>query len=480
MILFAVVVILIFFSGIVALIISLRILTARKIRAKDKSPRPTIAFIHPFALAGGGGERVLWTAIRTIQKRLPGHRIVIYARWQVTSDPKSIDEALSIARKNARIHFGLDISGTHVEVVDICDLVNLVEPARYPRLTLAMQSIGMIVLGARAFLRRPALIVIDTANLAFSLMVPRLLGAYTISYVHYPTISSDMLSSVAKRETAVHNDARTAASAKRTAIKLVYYRCFAAFYALSAKFISHAVANSSWTAGHLRHIWGYDVDVLFPPCNVYGEENKEDMSRYAEEGRQPGLVVSVGQFRPEKRHDEQIEIIRKVLDRSNSEFPTVKLVMLGGARDVKDVHRAETVKLCAEQEQLPVSVHIDASVEELRNWLGKGMIGLHTMRHEHFGISVVELMQAGLIVVAHRSGGVASDIVKHGVNGFLANDIGEFAQAIRDILQMSTERRQQIRALATRHCRKFSQSEFERGFLRCVHRAVDVCALNKY
>lgn len=37
--------------------------------------------------------------------------------------------------------------------------------------------------------------------------------------------------------------------------------------------------------------------------------------------------------------------------------------------------------------------------------------GLHTMWNEHFGISVVELMAAGLVVVAHNSGGPKLDII---------------------------------------------------------------------
>lgn len=31
--------------------------------------RPTVAFFHPYCNAGGGGERVLWCAIRVLQSR---------------------------------------------------------------------------------------------------------------------------------------------------------------------------------------------------------------------------------------------------------------------------------------------------------------------------------------------------------------------------------------------------------------------------
>lgn len=39
-------------------------------------------------------------------------------------------------------------------------------------------------------------------------------------------------------------------------------------------------------------------------------------------------------------------------------------------------------------------------------------IGIHTMEAEHFGISVVEMLAAGLIVVAHNSAGPKEDIVR--------------------------------------------------------------------
>ena len=47
----------------------------------------------------------------------------------------------------------------------------------------------------------------------------------------------------------------------------------------------------------------------------------------------------------------------------------------------------------------------------LESYLRKASVGIHTMWNEHFGISVVEMMAAGLVVVAHNSGGPSMDIV---------------------------------------------------------------------
>jgi alpha-1,2-mannosyltransferase len=55
------------------------------------------------------------------------------------------------------------------------------------------------------------------------------------------------------------------------------------------------------------------------------------------------------------------------------------------------------------------------------------------MWNEHFGISNVEMMAAGLIVIAHNSGGPKEDIVSQGINGFLAETEEEYANCIEKI-----------------------------------------------
>lgn len=47
---------------------------------------------------------------------------------------------------------------------------------------------------------------------------------------------------------------------------------------------------------------------------------------------------------------------------------------------------------------------VNVPYSELRFLLGGAVGGLHTMVDEHFGISVVEYMAAGVIPIAHNSG----------------------------------------------------------------------------
>lgn len=102
-----------------------------------------MGFFHPFADGGGGGERVLWCAVRAIQSTSPHARIFIYVRQGVTPDALAQD-ALS--------RFGIKLERP-VEVVQLTRS-HLLLPERYPRLTLLLQFAGSGVLAWEALRRR--------------------------------------------------------------------------------------------------------------------------------------------------------------------------------------------------------------------------------------------------------------------------------------------------------------------------------------
>lgn len=86
-------------------------------------------------------------------------------------------------------------------------------------------------------------------------------------------------------------------------------------------------------------------------------------------------------------------------------------------------------------------------------------MGIHTMRNEHFGIGVVELMAGGAIVVAHNSGGPQMDIVGPGT-GYLATTVDEYAEKMTDIVRMQEHQLMDIRNEARSHVRQFSDASF--------------------
>ena len=98
----------------------------------------------------------------------------------------------------ARRRFNVALPGP-VEFVFLAHRV-LVEPSLFPHFTLLGQSVGSVFLGWDALTQCVPDLYVDSMGYAFTLPLFRYLGGCSVaSYVHYPTISTDMLSVVSER-----------------------------------------------------------------------------------------------------------------------------------------------------------------------------------------------------------------------------------------------------------------------------------------
>ena len=89
------------------------------------------------------------------------------------------------------------------------------------------------------------------------------------------------------------------------------------------------------------------------------------------------------------------------------------------------------------------------------------------MWNEHFGIGVVEMMSAGLITIAHDSGGPKSDIVvpwNSQLTGLLASTPEEYAGAIYKAFTMEPEATCKLRQRAQASAQRFSDEQFVSSF----------------
>ena len=87
------------------------------------------------------------------------------------------------------------------------------------------------------------------------------------------------------------------------------------------------------------------------------------------------------------------------------------------------------------------------------------------------------MLAAGLITLAHRSGGPLMDIVvespEESRNGYLAAGEEEYAEAIIEIVKDSSQAaRAAIRERARDSVRRFSEPEFEAGWVRATEAMV--------
>ena len=265
----------------------------------------------------------------------------------------------------------------------------MVEAGPYPVFTLLGQSFGSIILGFEALLKFIPDIYIDTMGYAFTLPLFRYLGGSKVAcYVHYPTISTDMLERVASRSVSYNNAAIISRSKVLSYMKLLYYKLFAFTYGLAGRCSSVIIVNSTWTYNHICSIWVAPdkTHIVYPPCNIaeflkIPLENDKDKNEHS--------IVSIGQFRPEKDHPLQIRSFSKFLSNvPDHKKKHYKLVLVGGCRNEQDEKTVDTLrKLCQDlgiEEYVQFKLNI--SFTELKQCLQEATIGLHTMWNEHFGI----------------------------------------------------------------------------------------------
>lgn len=446
--------------------------TSTAAEAASSSSPLTVAFFHPYCNAGGGGERVLWVAIKAIQERYPDIRCVVYTGDYDSSGPAILAKALS----SFQIHLPRP-----PEFVFLRQRV-WVEASTFPAFTLLGQSLASVYLAWEALTLFVPDVVVDSMGYAFTLpLFANLAQAKVASYVHYPTISTDMLERVRSRESAFNHSGFVANNAALTKGKLFYYRVFARLYRLVGSFSLKVMVNSSWTKGHVDRLWKCESSIVYPPCNT-SEFQKLPLEREGStENRRYGshqkleTILSIGQFRPEKDHALQIAAFAALVNKLPEERKRlVKLILVGGCRHADDVKRVEHLQSLCEDFRISdqVDFRLNISFAELTSHLTSALVGLHTMYNEHFGIGVVELMAGGVIVVANASGGPKLDIVvpvDGDPTGFLARTADDYAAAMERVLTMPFDERMRIRQRARDAVKqRFSDAVFCRDFMKEV------------
>jgi alpha-1,2-mannosyltransferase len=92
----------------------------------------------------------------------------------------------------------------------------------------------------------------------------------------------------------------------------------------------------------------------------------------------------------------------------------------------------------------------------------------HSISHSLQSFYSSEMMAAGLLVIAHDSGGPQTDIVKHQRTGFLATSADDYAQAILQALEMSEQEANDMRSRAQQSALRFSDDVFDYSFNKTV------------
>lgn len=371
--------------------------------------------------------------------------------------------------------------------------------ASYPYLTLLGQSLGSLVVAYDAFTLLVPDIFVDTMGYAFALALSKWLfpTVPTGAYVHYPTISTDMLASL-DDTTGVQGINSGAGTGTKGKLKRRYWQLFAQLYGWVGRHIDVVMCNSSWTAAHIRKIWGTTKKssdsgetgagtpsspaVVFPPTAVSELQSTIAVDEESEQSRQPVLLY-IAQFRPEKNHPLVLRSFARFLQERNrnpkfANTPPPRLVLIGNVRqNSPDETHIYNLRLLAHELRIRDNTTFlcDASWPAVLSHLATASIGVNAMWNEHFGICVVEYQAAGLICVTHDSGGPREDIVVDlgdGATGFRAETEDQFAAAYEAALLLPQEEKIAMRQRARQSALRFTEEEFEIKWLAQLQKLV--------
>ena len=125
----------------------------------------------------------------------------------------------------AKQRFNLDLQNSNQVTFIYLHRRKWVEAYMYPYFTLLGQSLGSLYLGYEALEQCIPNVFLDTMGYAFTLPFFKYFGGCKVGcYVHYPTISTDMLNKVKKRSHGYNNKRGIANSFLATQFKLYYYK----------------------------------------------------------------------------------------------------------------------------------------------------------------------------------------------------------------------------------------------------------------
>lgn len=155
--------------------------------------------------------------------------------------------------------------------------------------------------------------------------------------------------------------------------------------------VGHFIANSSYIANRIHHIYRRESDVLYPPV---------DVARFQFQQAKGDYYFAASRLVPYKKMDLIVKAFRQMPDK--------KLILVGSGKDDLNIRGS-------------VTANIDFRTEADGAEFLKLMAGAKAFvfaAEEDFGITMAEAQSCGTPVIAYKRGG-ASEIVADGQSGIL-------------------------------------------------------------
>ncbi|KAI5963157.1 ALG11 [Candida pseudojiufengensis] len=378
----------------------------------DPKRRILYGFYHPYANNGGGGERVLWQAVKSTLDSDSKNICAIYTS-NLDSEPiyilKRVENKFQIS----------ELDHSRIVFIYLREFNKFIDSSYWKHFTILGQFIGQILSSLEVCFELSPDVWVDTMGLPGSYFIASvILRIPIIAYVHYPVLQEDMFNKLKYKKIGDITNIGNFQDLK-SYIKFLYWSILYFIYVYLGSYVDLTLANGTWTFNHMNKIWtlnkplGKQIKILYPPC---GTENLITESEPSNE--RENKLLYLAQFRPEKRHILILKEYQQFLSNNypgitkpTSDIPT--LIFAGSCRTNDDTATLEFLKNETKNLNLTnfVEFKVDISYTEVIELLSICKFGLNAMWNEHFGIGVVEYIARGCIPIVHASAGPYLDIV---------------------------------------------------------------------
>jgi glycosyltransferase involved in cell wall biosynthesis len=228
---------------------------------------------------------------------------------------------------------------------------------------------------------------------------------------------------------------------------------------------SFSVTNSNYSKTAIQREYDRDdVIVLSPPVDVdkiiskIKLEKRLDLSNYGDENS----ILVICRIEPSKRIENAIYLAKLLKERKIK----TKINIVGSHEPFYQKYYYDLIKLMSEYDVSDlVDFHIDASFEELVDLMKKSKIFFHPREGEHFGMSIVEAMSAGLIPIVPAIGGQSEFVPGQ----YHYKSLDEAVQIVSSILlDMPTEQLVKESNKMRDIAKNFSETNYKRQFQSIV------------
>lgn len=238
--------------------------------------------------------------------------------------------------------------------------------------------------------------------------------------------------------------------------------------------IDEVVVNSEFTKGHYIRSLGAsypepEVVIITPPVSSSSLKTSNINSK---------KILSVGRFFVDGHSKRQDALIKAFIGLLEFE-PDAELNLVGGS--LPDHKNRDYVKYCQELANgYPINFYVDGASSVLDDLTRESSIYWHAAgfeinpevspeKCEHFGMSVVEAMSAGLIPIVVGNGGPA-EIVEFGKSGFHYQTRANLIRRTRLVLNSTELERSTLSTNAITRSQLYGKAQFQASWRELIYK----------